>query len=110
MMETYRKFGLKGQQLFYTDNVIADQCFLGEVVPSLLKDVVPVSTSTATLTKNNNVFAALPTSKLPAHVQINVLINIADINKGCDELLNAGNQVEKLCIDFDCEWAKSTAP
>ncbi|KAG2206553.1 hypothetical protein INT47_008570 [Mucor saturninus] len=42
MMDTYKKLNMKEPEHFYRDNVIGDQGFLKQVMPSLTKDVVPI--------------------------------------------------------------------
>lgn len=42
MMNTYSRLGMPSPELFYTDNVVGDQAFLKEVIPSLCKDVKEV--------------------------------------------------------------------
>ncbi|KAL0582286.1 hypothetical protein ABG067_007854, partial [Albugo candida] len=95
MMETYRKLGMKLPELFYTDNVTADQSFLGDVIPSLLKDVVPIpATESATLDKDP--FASLSTVNLPANVQIIILNNCDEVNNACQKLIDEGGHMGKI--------------
>ncbi|CEP13585.1 hypothetical protein [Parasitella parasitica] len=45
MMENYRRFGMKLSEIFYTDNLVGDQRFLKEVIPSLDKEFVTIAQS-----------------------------------------------------------------
>lgn len=109
MMETYRKLGMKLPELFYTDNVVADQNFLVKVIPSLLEGVVPIAPTRATLIEKNDEFSSLPQISLSTDVGVNVLNTAQEINVFCQDLIDKGSQTTKLCIGFDCEWAKCSA-
>ena len=43
MRNAYNLYGYTQPQIFFTDNVIGDQSFLKNVLPSLLQDVIPIT-------------------------------------------------------------------
>ncbi|CAO3629071.1 unnamed protein product [Mucor hiemalis] len=76
MMETYKKLGMKEPELFYTDNVVGDESFLKQVIPSPTKDVIPIPKANAKPSfLQENKYALLQCIKLPEDVIITVVSN-----------------------------------
>ncbi|CEP08741.1 hypothetical protein, partial, partial [Parasitella parasitica] len=108
MMENYRRLGMKLPEIFYTDNVVGDQRFLKEVIPSLDKDVVPIARSNKKNVAEDMTYL-LSEVKLPDDTSIIVCDDRESIDEACqvlhDELAIQGT----LYVGFDCEWTKSSA-
>jgi hypothetical protein len=108
MMDTYKKLGMDEPEIFYTDNVIADQRFLSEVIPSLVKDVVPIDPSKTSWIEKNDLFALYPKLTLPDSILRPVLNTEDEINNACDTLIQARNEMGEIHVGFDCEWIKTS--
>lgn len=109
MMETYKKLGMKEPELFYTDNVVGDESFLKQVIPSLTKDVIPIPKANAKPSSlQEDKYALLQCIKLPEDVIITVLSNEIEINEACYTMLSLCSQDKLLYVGFDCEWEKSS--
>ncbi|CAO3656239.1 unnamed protein product [Mucor hiemalis] len=111
MMKTYEKLGMHLPELFYTDNVIGDESFLKSVIPSLTKDVVPVTrnnTSTGSLSQSDQQFDALNEINLPANVDVKVLSDPQQIEAACKTILEKGDSGVAY-VGFGCEWSRRSA-
>ena len=110
MMESYRKLGMQLPELFYTDKVIADQGFLGEAIPSLLKDVCPIAPSSRSSTKEqNDIYGSLDPISLPSEMSVHIVSTLVEINSACQHLLDEEKRLGKLHVGFDCEWKEPRA-
>ncbi|KAG2198707.1 hypothetical protein INT47_005392 [Mucor saturninus] len=111
MMDTYKKLNMKEPGLFYTDNVIGDQEFLKQVMPSLTKDVVPIPKCTiGQQQQQQNPFLSLPIITLPETSKIRVLRSEVEINEACIEIFgNTDEYSNEIFVSFDCEWMMSTS-
>lgn len=105
MMESYKKYGFKMPELFYTDNVLGDRLFLESTIPSLLKDVIHKNPTLTEQVDLNSPFKNYPVARLPDNITVSVLNTTIDINKSCQKLLDECLQQGTIAIGFDCEWA-----
>ncbi|KAG2191844.1 hypothetical protein INT47_009991, partial [Mucor saturninus] len=109
MMDTYKKLNMKDPELFYTDNVIGDQGFLKQVIPSLSKGVVSIP-KIGNRPERDDPFLSLPTISLPETTSIVVATSAADINGACVEVFgNTDEYCTEIHVGFDCEWIMSTS-
>jgi hypothetical protein len=100
---------MKEPELFYTDNIIGDQGFLKEVIPTLNKDIVPVGKD-ANGQQKEDPLLLLPVATLPGDVNIRVVSSEAEINNACIELFgNTDAYTFDVYVGFDCEWVMSTS-
>ncbi|KAG2216224.1 hypothetical protein INT45_006930 [Circinella minor] len=90
MNEAYTMYGHKHPEIFFTDNVVSDQSFLMDVLPSLAQDVVPLK---ANISNSNNQY---PVLSIPQDVDITILSTYVEIQQEFEKVL------ENKC--FDCEW------
>lgn len=109
MMETYKKMGIPVPELFYTDNVVGDQSFLKEGIPSLCRDVQEIKRQkNGSALNDQDCLYLLPSIKLPQDVVISVLSNPEEINEVCQNILLQSIRGEVVLLGFDCEWIKSS--
>lgn len=109
MMNTYQRLGMSLPELFYTDNVVGDQAFLKEVMPSLCKDVVEVEkrSTSSNIIGDQEQLNLLPKATLPKDVNGQVLSAIGDIDNVCQNIID-DSIIRKVFLGFDCEWVVSS--
>lgn len=108
MMNTYQRLGMNAPELFYTDNVIGDQAFLKEVIPSLCKDVVEVAPKNRALLKGQEQFHLLPKVTLPSDTTIIVISEVNEIDTACQVIIDDSERSDNVYLGFDYEWVGSS--
>ncbi|KAI7855375.1 hypothetical protein BDC45DRAFT_90850 [Circinella umbellata] len=102
MRKAYDLYGYAQPQIFFTDNVTGDQNFLKNVLPSLSRDVVPVTEEEPQEPLNVRRY---PLLTIPNNIDIKCIRGFLDIETCAANLIN--NRTFQA-IGFDCEWPYNT--